>query len=132
MSSYDRIVKCQITIAKEAMKYRADVVIHVPGRTLRTAHQHESGFSAMGQAMDKMERQLKKWNDKQVRVRIFSDKRKNEENGIRRRNEGRHIRKTSGGRYSTALCLRKEYVDCTHSNFGCKLLSRYGIGPGSG
>ena len=72
----DRIVKCQITIAKEAVKYQADVVVHVPGRTLRTAHQHESGFAAMGQAMEKMERQLKKWNDKQVRVRSFRAKEK--------------------------------------------------------
>lgn len=76
---YDRIVKCQVTIAKEAVEYRVDVVIHVPGRTLRSAHQHESGFAAIGRAMNKMERQLKRLNDKQVRVRSFRVKEKMQE-----------------------------------------------------
>ena len=62
---YDRIVTCQVTVEKAPLKYRVDVVSHVPGRVLKTSHEHEKEVVSVGQAMDKMERQLRKFKSKQ-------------------------------------------------------------------
>lgn len=67
---YDRLMNCQVKIEKTSLKYRTDVMAHIPGRILKVTHEDESEEVAIGLAIDKMERLLKKTKKKQYQARI--------------------------------------------------------------
>lgn len=65
---YDPIVDCQVKISEEKLK-KADLIVNVHKHLLKASADAESVYVAIDQAMDRMERQLKKLHDKQRRKR---------------------------------------------------------------
>lgn len=61
---FSPIIDCQVKITEEKQK-RADLIVNVQKHLLKSTAEEDSVYVAVDQAMDKMERQLKKLHDKQ-------------------------------------------------------------------
>jgi putative sigma-54 modulation protein len=61
---YDPIIDCQVKVTEEKAK-RADLIVNVQKHLLKATGEAGSIYLAVDQAMEKMERQLKKLNTKQ-------------------------------------------------------------------
>ncbi len=61
---FDRIIDVQLILAKEKSGWRAETIIGVPGETLTAESEDGQLFTAIDDATDKAERQLKKYKAK--------------------------------------------------------------------
>lgn len=61
---FERIVDVRMVLSKEKERWRAEVIVGVPGITLTAESQDDRLFSAIDDAVAKAERQLKKYKSK--------------------------------------------------------------------
>ncbi|MFC1529409.1 ribosome hibernation-promoting factor, HPF/YfiA family, partial [Gemmatimonadota bacterium] len=61
---FDRIIDAQLILTKEKSSWRAETIIGVPGETLTAEGEDDLLFTAIDDATDRAERQLKKYKAK--------------------------------------------------------------------
>ena len=61
---YDRITSCRVVLDKEHEATVVEIVANAQGQTLSATAKHERAGTAIDEALDKVERQLKKLNEK--------------------------------------------------------------------
>ena len=66
----DHILSTDLIVSKEKYRFTAELIVHVEGGTLTSKEEEADTYAALGQAIQKMERQLKKHNSKLHDYRI--------------------------------------------------------------
>ncbi len=61
---YDGIIDCEITLAHEKLIHVADISVKVYGQKLRAVEQSDDIFKSIDSAVEKLERQVKKYKSK--------------------------------------------------------------------
>lgn len=64
---FDRIIDAQMILSKEKKRWTAEAIIGVPGETLTAESESDQLFTAIDNATDRAERQLKKYKAKLTR-----------------------------------------------------------------
>jgi ribosomal subunit interface protein len=67
---YDPILDTRITLERENRMYRVEIVVHVHNHILKSTDEQDVVHPALGGAIDKMVRQLKRVKEKQRRPRV--------------------------------------------------------------
>jgi len=66
----DHILGTDLIVSQEKYRFTAELIVHVEGGTLTSKEEEADMYAALGQAIQKMERQLKKHNSKLHDYRI--------------------------------------------------------------
>ena len=67
---HDHIIDGDITIDRQNSNFKAEVLIHIPGRTLRASDEDYNAARAFDSALDKAKMQLKKLKSKIIDRRV--------------------------------------------------------------
>ena len=67
---YEPILDARVTLERENRMFRVEIVVHVHNHVLKATDEHDVIHPALGGAIDKMVRQLKRVKERQRRPRV--------------------------------------------------------------